>query len=80
MGGFEWKASAKLLIEDVMFIVYEYAACLLAALIGGTVLFVAGATCVMLWAGGGVAWRRWREPVPVPNELMGTWAPVSREP
>ena len=44
-----------------MFIIYEYAACLLAALIGGTLLFTAGATCVMLWEAGGITWRWWRE-------------------
>jgi len=44
-----------------MFIMYEYAAGLLAALIGGTFLFTAGAICVMLWTGGVMAWRRWQE-------------------
>ncbi len=42
-----------------MFIIYECAACLLAALIGGTLLFTAGVMCVMLMEAGGMAWRRW---------------------
>ena len=32
-----------------MFIVYEYAACVLAALIGGTLLLAVGTMCIMLW-------------------------------
>jgi hypothetical protein len=54
------------------FIIYEYAACLLAALIGGTILFTATAMCVMLWEAGGITWRRWREPLALgANWLMG---------
>jgi len=63
-----------------MFIIYDYAACLLVALIGGTLLFTAGAMCVMLWEAGGIAWRRWRELVPGANWLMGKWAAEPREP
>jgi hypothetical protein len=56
-----------------MFIIYEYAACALAALSGGTMLFAAGATCLMLWGAGGIAWRWWRELASVPNWLKGRW-------
>ncbi|HMD83898.1 MAG TPA: hypothetical protein VKO18_04255 [Terriglobia bacterium] len=63
-----------------MFIMYEYAAGLLAALIGGTFLFTAGAICVMLWTGGVMAWRRWQELASVPNWLMGRWTVEPREP
>ena len=47
----------------MLFIMYEYAACLLAALISGTFLFTASAMCVMLWrqaalrGGGGENWH-----------------------
>ena len=64
--------------EDLMFIIYENAACLLAALIGGMLLFAAGATCVMLWGAGGITWRWWREPVSRPNWLTGRWTAESR--
>jgi hypothetical protein len=63
-----------------MFIVYEYAACLLLALIGGTFLFTACAMCVMLWAAGGITWRWWRDLTPVPNWLLGRWTSEPREP
>ncbi len=63
-----------------MFIVYEYVACLLAALISGTFLFTASAMCVMLWAAGGITWRWWRELALVPTWLPGRWTGESREP
>jgi hypothetical protein len=50
----------------MFFILYEYAACLLAALIAGTFLFTASAMCVMLWGAGGMTWRWWRELASVP--------------
>jgi hypothetical protein len=63
-----------------MLIIYEYAACVVAALILGTLLFAAGAMCVMLWAAGGIGWRWWRDLASVPNGLMGRWAPEPRVP
>jgi hypothetical protein len=63
-----------------MFIIYEYAACLLVALIGGTFLFTASAMCVMLWEGGGITWRWWRELASVPHWLPGRWTAEPREP
>lgn len=51
----------------MLFIVYEFAACLVAALIGGTFLFTASALCVVLWEAGGMTWRRWRERAWVPR-------------
>jgi hypothetical protein len=56
-----------------MFIMYEYAACLLAALIGGTFLFTASAMCVLLWGAGGITWRWWRELASRAYWLMGRW-------
>ena len=55
-----------------MFIMYEYTACLLAALMGGTFLFTVSAMCVMFWSAGGITWRWWRDPASVPNGLMET--------
>ena len=63
-----------------MFIVYEYAACLLAALIGGTLLFTVSAMGVTLWAAGGITLRWWRELASVPTWLPGRWTGESREP
>jgi hypothetical protein len=63
-----------------MLIMYEYAACVLAALIFGTLLFAAGAMCVMLWAAGGIAWRWWREWAFIPSGLVGRLAPEPRVP
>jgi hypothetical protein len=63
-----------------MFILYECAACVLAVLIGGTLLFGAGAMCVMLGAAGNFAWRRWPELSRGLHWLMGRWAPEPREP
>ncbi len=63
-----------------MCIIYECAACLLVALIGGMLLFAAGATCVLLWGAGGIAWRWWRELSLRANWLMGRWTAEPREP
>jgi hypothetical protein len=63
----------------MLFIVCEYAACLVAALIGGTLLFTVTATCVMLWGAGGITWRRWRERASVPIWLMGRRTAEPRE-
>jgi hypothetical protein len=57
----------------MMFIMYEYAVCLLAALVGGTFLFTASAMCVTFWSAGGITWRWWRELASVPNWRMGRW-------
>jgi hypothetical protein len=65
----------------MFFIIYEYAACLLVALIGGTLLFTATAMCVVLWEAGGITWRRWREPLaPGANWLTGKWTDEPRVP
>jgi len=64
----------------MFFILYEYAACLLAALIGGTLLFTLSAMCVMLWGAGGVTWRWWRELASRPNWLTGKWTDEPRVP
>jgi len=50
-------------------VIYEYAACLVAAVIAGTVLFTIGAMCVLLWSVGGLAWQWWRDLAAVPNWL-----------
>jgi hypothetical protein len=63
-----------------MFIIYEYAACLLAVLIGGTLLFMVSAMCVVLWSEGGITRRWWRELASVPNWLMGRWTAEPRVP
>ena len=63
----------------MLFIMFEYAACLLAALIGGTLLFALSATCVMLWLAGGIAWRWWGELASVRNWLEGRWTAELRE-
>lgn len=64
----------------MLFIICEYVACLVAALIGGTFLFTATAMCVVLWEAGGVMWRKWRELASVPNWLMGRWTDEPRVP
>ena len=63
-----------------MFIICEYGACLLAALIGGTFLFTAGAMCVMFMEAGRMAWRKWPGLSQSANWLMGRWADEVREP
>jgi hypothetical protein len=62
-----------------MFIIYEFAACFFAAIIGGTLLFAAGAMCVMLIAAGSFAWRRWPELSHRAHGLRGRWAAAPRE-
>ena len=42
----------------MLFIVYEYAAYLLAALTVGGMAFTMGAMCLVLWKAGGMALRR----------------------
>jgi hypothetical protein len=63
-----------------MFIICEYAACVLVALIGGILLFTAGVMCVMLMEAGGMAWRRWPELTQRAAWLMGGWTAEPREP
>jgi uncharacterized protein YigE (DUF2233 family) len=63
-----------------MFIIYDCAACFLAALIGGTLLFTAGVICVMLMEAGGIAWRRWPALTQRATWLMGRWTAEPREP
>jgi hypothetical protein len=62
-----------------MYIVFEYAACLLAALMGGTLLFTVSAMGVMLWAAGGMTWRQYRELARVPNGPPEKWTAEPRE-
>jgi hypothetical protein len=57
----------------MLFIMYEYATCLLVALIGGTFLFTVSAMCVMLWSAGGITWGWWRELASRANWLTGKW-------
>lgn len=57
-----------------MFIICEYAACLLAALLSGTVLFTLSAMGVMLWAAAGMTWRWGRELATVPQAPAGNMA------
>ena len=64
----------------MLFIICEYATCLLVALIGGTFLFTASVMCVMLWTGGGMTWRWWRDLASIPNWLTGTRTAEAREP
>lgn len=48
--------------EDVMlFMLYDYAARLFAALISGTLLFTVTAMCAPLWSAGGITGRWWRD-------------------
>jgi uncharacterized membrane protein YphA (DoxX/SURF4 family) len=63
-----------------MFIIYEYAACLLVALTVGTLLFAAGAMCVMLIAAGSAASRWWPDLTHGANGLMGRWTAEPRVP
>jgi hypothetical protein len=64
----------------MLMIISEYVACLLAALISGTLLFTVGAMCVTLWAAGGITWRWWRELALVPIGLPARWTAEPREP
>ena len=64
----------------MFFITFEYATCLLVALISGTFLFTLSAMCVMLWEAGGISWRWWRDLASRPNWLMGRWTAEPREP
>jgi hypothetical protein len=67
-------------IEDAMSIAYEFAACLLVALCGGTLLFTLCAMCVMVWMAGAATWRWSRELAPTPNRLMARWMAEPRLP
>jgi hypothetical protein len=60
-------------------IVFEYATCLLVALLGGTFLFTASAMCVVLWSAGGVTWRWWRERASNPHGVLGRWITEPRD-
>jgi hypothetical protein len=62
----------------MLFIVYKYAVCLVAASISGTLLLTVTATCVMLWGAGGNTWQWWRELASVPNWLPGKWTSEPR--
>lgn len=64
----------------MLFVTFEYAACLLVALISGTFLFTLSAMCVILWEAGGMTWRWWRELASRPGRLMGKWTAEPREP
>jgi hypothetical protein len=54
-------------------IMFEYAACLLVALIGGTFLFTISAMFVMLSSAFGITWRWWRELASRSKWLLGRW-------
>jgi hypothetical protein len=64
----------------MLFIVYEYAACLVVASISGTLLFTVTSTCVMLWGAGGITWQWWRELASVPHWRMERWTAEHRVP
>jgi hypothetical protein len=63
-----------------MFVIYDCAACFLAALICGTLLFTAGLMYVMAVAAGGIAWRKWPDLTQRATWLTGRWAAEPREP
>ena len=63
-----------------MFIIHDCAACLLAGLIGGTLLFTGGVMCVMLMEAGIIACRRWPKLTQRATWLVGRWAAEPREP
>ena len=63
-----------------MFVIYDCAACLLAALVGGTLLFTAGVICIMAVEAGGIAWRKWPDLTQRATWLMGRWTAEPREP
>ena len=44
-----------------MFIIYEYAACLFAVLLGATLLFVVCVMCLVLKEGGSIVARTWQK-------------------
>jgi len=54
-----------------MFIIYEYAACLLAVLFGATVLFAVCMLFLVLQEGGSIVARTWQELTHGATWLMG---------
>jgi hypothetical protein len=63
-----------------MFVIYDCAACFLAALICGTLLFTAGLMYVMAVEAGGIAWRKWPDLTQRATWLTGRWTAEPREP
>jgi hypothetical protein len=63
-----------------MFIIYDCAACFLAALTVGTLLFTVGVMGVLLMEAGGIAWRRWPELTQRVAWLMGRGTAEPRQP
>ena len=64
-----------------MFIIYEYAACLFAVLLGATLLFVVCVMCLVLKEGGSIVARTWQEFTHGAPWLKGTQVvPEPREP
>lgn len=63
-----------------MFIIYEYAACLIAAVIGATLVFTVGGIFLVLKELSSLGARRLREKTPRATWLVGRWALESREP
>ena len=55
-----------------MFIIYEYAACVFAVLLGATLLFAVCLMFLVLQAGGSIAVRMWQELTHGTPWLMGT--------
>jgi hypothetical protein len=62
-----------------MLVIYDCAACFLAALICGTLLFAAGVICVMAVEADGIAWRKWTDLTHRAPRLMGSWTAEPRE-
>jgi hypothetical protein len=56
-----------------MFIIYEYATCVLVALIGATLLFAVCVTLLVLIEGGSILARRSRKRAPSATPLKGSW-------
>jgi hypothetical protein len=54
-----------------MFIIYEYAACLFAVLLGATLLFAVCVLFLVLQAGGSIVARTWQELTRGAPWLMG---------
>jgi hypothetical protein len=62
-----------------MFVIYDCAACFLAALICGALLFTAGVIYVMAVEAEGIAWRKWPDLTRRATWLMGSWTAEPRE-
>ncbi len=63
-----------------MFIIYEYAACLIAAVIGAALVFTVGGILIVLKELSSQGARRLREITPRAAWLVGRWALEPRQP